>query len=114
MTLQEAIDHAREVAIQYNECSGCRKEHNQLADWLEELKTLKNILGENAISKAKNLFNNFNLAISQLHGKCSVCTHYTAYHQQGKCKNCCWDNANPACLKEYQDDNWEWKGLKNE
>ena len=34
MTLQEAIDHAREVASGCNECA---KEHGQLADWLEEL-----------------------------------------------------------------------------
>ena len=46
MELCEAINHAREVAIKFNECSGCRKEHNQLADWLEELAKLKGILGD--------------------------------------------------------------------
>lgn len=46
MELCEAINHAREVAIKFNECSGCRKEHNQLADWLEELAKLKDILGD--------------------------------------------------------------------
>ena len=59
MTLDEAIIHAREVAenVRYNaytftesdllkeecrkakaECLECAKEHEQLADWLEELK----------------------------------------------------------------------------
>lgn len=85
----------------------------------ESLNILKKNVGNNlyfqsAISIIEQSFANLNLAISQLHGTCSVCTHYTAYHQQGKCKNCYWDNANPACLREYQDDNWEWKGLKNE
>lgn len=35
MTLDEAIQHAREVA--QSGCSECCKEHAQLAEWLEEL-----------------------------------------------------------------------------
>jgi len=35
MTLDEAIQHAREVA--QSGCSECCKEHEQLAEWLEEL-----------------------------------------------------------------------------
>lgn len=50
------------------------------------------------------------IATKQLHGKCYACKHYSAYHRKGKCKNCCWDNANPACLREYQEDCWEWNG----
>lgn len=46
MELCEAINHAREVAMQFNVCSGCRKEHNQLADWLEEFAKFKDILGD--------------------------------------------------------------------
>lgn len=61
--------------------------------------------------KAKKYEEQLNLAIHMLHGKCSACLHYSAYHRQGKCKNCIWDNANPACLREYQDDNWEWVSL---
>ena len=54
MTLDEAILHAREVAernrkqykncpsdrtdIRYQTCEECAKQHEQLADWLEELK----------------------------------------------------------------------------
>ena len=38
MTLDEAIDHAREKA----ECGGeCAAEHAQLAEWLEELRELR-------------------------------------------------------------------------
>ena len=35
MTLDEAIIHCEEKA---KECSKCGKEHQQLADWLKELK----------------------------------------------------------------------------
>lgn len=98
-----------------------KKMENNYTDFIvneESLNILKKNVGDNlyfqsAIFIIEQSFASLNLAISQLHGKCSVCTHYTAYHRQGKCKNCCWDNANSACLREYQDDNWEWKGFKN-
>lgn len=37
MTLDEAIEHAKEQA-QIIKCKACAEEHQQLADWLEELK----------------------------------------------------------------------------
>ena len=62
MTLDEAINHAEEVAeekeseaqdLEYskldwkceaNKCSDCAKEHRQLAEWLKELKHLRNLV----------------------------------------------------------------------
>lgn len=52
MTIDEAIAHAREVADKNsgcwkhcnradNDCDICEEEHEQLAEWLEELKFLK-------------------------------------------------------------------------
>ena len=57
MTLDEAILHAREIAernrkqykncpsdrtdIRYQTCEECAEEHEQLAEWLEELKFIK-------------------------------------------------------------------------
>ena len=57
MTLDEAILHAREVAernrkqykncpsdrtdIRYQTCEECAEEHEQLAEWLEELKSYR-------------------------------------------------------------------------
>ena len=41
MTLDEAIKHCDEV-IEKEDCSKCAKEHEQLKEWLEELKELKN------------------------------------------------------------------------
>lgn len=49
MTLDEAIKHCKEVAIEYKakgECFECGKEHEQLAEWLEDLKTASFLLGE--------------------------------------------------------------------
>lgn len=47
MTLQEAIDHAREVANglhpNIDGCSECAKQHGQLADWLEELQEFRRV-----------------------------------------------------------------------
>ena len=44
MTLDEAIQHAREVYETRNDmCLECRQEHLQLAEWLEELKSLKGL-----------------------------------------------------------------------
>lgn len=44
LTLDEAIQHCKEVAIEYEakgECYECGKEHRQLAEWLEDYKQLK-------------------------------------------------------------------------
>ena len=41
MTLDEAIAHAKEISENQYICEECQKEHRQLADWLEELKSLR-------------------------------------------------------------------------
>ena len=42
MTIDEAIAHAREVAsVQKDKCEKCAADHEQLAEWLEELKELR-------------------------------------------------------------------------
>lgn len=44
MTLEEAIEHAEEVACSLEEkdkCSACAAQHRQLAKWLKELKAMK-------------------------------------------------------------------------
>lgn len=48
MTLDEAIQHCKEVA-ENTTCAGCKKEHLQLAEWLQELKKRR------SDSMAKNL-----------------------------------------------------------
>ena len=48
MTIDEAIAHAREVASRKFDdrvhCIKCAEEHEQLAEWLEELKALRLLL----------------------------------------------------------------------
>ena len=46
MTLDEAIQHAREVA--QSGCSECCKEHEQLAEWLEELRDRRQVSAKKA------------------------------------------------------------------
>lgn len=47
MTIEEAIIHAREVAESRNDiCAECREEHQQLAEWLEELKVKRKMLDD--------------------------------------------------------------------
>lgn len=41
MTIDEAIIHAKEASKREDMCAECRAEHQQLAEWLEELKELK-------------------------------------------------------------------------
>ena len=42
MSLDEAIQHAQDVADNRTDlCENCRAEHQQLADWLRELKSLR-------------------------------------------------------------------------
>lgn len=55
LTIDEAIEHAREVAKKERDkllkvgdeyiCSECGKEHEQLAEWLEELKDYRRFNG---------------------------------------------------------------------
>ncbi len=40
MSLDDAIKHAREKAKELG-CTPCAKEHEQLAEWLQELKELR-------------------------------------------------------------------------
>lgn len=55
MGLQEAIDHAREVTTRENVCTSCREGHRQLADWLEELKSIREILGSYGLDRMREL-----------------------------------------------------------
>lgn len=59
--------------------------------------------------RAKKAEEKLKEAVELLRGTCSACKHYSAYHRKGKCTNCWRDPANPACLREYQEDRWEWK-----
>ncbi|MEE0874145.1 MAG: hypothetical protein UIH27_11890 [Ruminococcus sp.] len=55
MTLEEAINHCRDVASDESKCEECRENHVQLAMWLMELKIIRDIEppeNESALRKA--------------------------------------------------------------
>ena len=52
MTLDEAIKHAEEVAEE-KRCEKCGEEHRQLAEWLKELKQLRETLEIDYIDRAQ-------------------------------------------------------------
>ena len=69
MTLDEAIAHAREEAedkradadwkfrhgrLNADDCISCAEEHEQLAEWLEELKELRSMVKCNAFTDGYN------------------------------------------------------------
>lgn len=65
MNIDEAIKHAREVAdknrlanrkdIEHQNCEECAKEHEQLAEWLEELKSYQIISAINVKELQKSV-----------------------------------------------------------
>lgn len=55
MELQKDIDHAREVTTMENVCAGFREEHGHPADWLEELKSIREILGDYDLDRLRKL-----------------------------------------------------------
>lgn len=50
------------------------------------------------------------VAIEQLHGHCPACAHYTPYHNEGPCQFCCFEVARNENVEI--NDNWEWRGQK--
>lgn len=79
---------------------------------LDEARENANEAYRMALERAEKVEKERDAAVEQLRGNCSACQNYSPYHRKGKCKDCYWDSANPACLREYQEDNWEWRGIK--
>lgn len=52
------------------------------------------------------------VAIEQLHGHCPACAHYTPNHNEGLCRFCCFEVARNTNVEI--NDNWEWRGQKEE
>lgn len=80
----------------------------QLDYWKE--KNFKACYEKGALSaRAEEAESKLKDAIELLRGMCSACKHYSAYRRKDKCLNCWRAPFNPACLREYQEDYWEWK-----
>ena len=52
------------------------------------------------------------VAIEQLHGHCPACAHYTPNHNAGLCRFCCFEIAQDTNVEI--NDNWKWRGPKEE
>lgn len=46
MTIDEAIKHCEEVANRHGGCKECADEHRQLAEWLDKLQKITEIVAE--------------------------------------------------------------------
>lgn len=65
-----------------------------------------------ATDKANQAIAERDVAVEALHGNCHVCNNYTPYHNQGKCRFCCYEICrSPDCEVN---DNWEWRGPQKE
>lgn len=100
MTLDEAILHAREMAKinrreatynfpslidYYDECEQCAEEHEQLAEWMEELKTYREVGTvvecRAAVEKQKEM-----IAYCD-ENDCSDCPFHNTNSKYNKCMN---------------------------
>lgn len=80
MTIDEAIKHCEEVAERYErmedshddklkeECLQCAAEHRQLAEWLRELKELRNSVGGVKLSNMKEALASIRTLKAELNG----------------------------------------------
>ena len=95
MTLQEAIDHAREVANglhpNIDGCSECAKQHGQLADWLEELQEFKRVGATPADVRPVirgRWINEERVGFGSVEAECSNCGRRMIYNPAWRC--CPW------------------------
>lgn len=94
MTLDEAIKHCKKVAKNlYNEgdddCTNCANEHEQLAEWLEELKAWRELklicaFDGYVIYKDRSEVSD----ISKIEGYCDTCKHNDGYPTSEVCQWC--------------------------
>lgn len=85
MNIDEAITHAREVASRMlNDgvhCINCAGEHEQLAEWLTQLKEYQQLEEQGKLIK---------LPIEDKKGDCRECVHTKSqcHHMEYKCSEC--------------------------
>ena len=77
MTLEEAIKYCEEVAENYKnqtepECQECASEHRQLAEWLRELKGLRE-----------------SRSLQWWLKQCDTCRYRSCQPEQRPCNRCC-------------------------
>lgn len=78
---------------------------NQRADRLEAE-------NENLRDELEQVKRERDVAIEQLHGHCPACAHYAPNHNEGLCRFCCFEVARNTNVEI--NDNWEWRGQKED
>lgn len=89
MTLDAAIQHAKEVAVTQNnqDCIKCAEEHEQLAEWLEELKEYQQLEEQGRLIKLPcKIGDDVWFVPSQANYKLNILSHHSkanrVYHQK--------------------------------
>ena len=106
MTLEQAIQHCKEVAEQYEaygietECYECVKEHRQIAEWLEDYKELLTVNTE-----LKRLLR---LAVDDLDKAIKACEtdmlcEICSYEAECNCLNYCFVDKNLRSWKHHDE-----------
>ena len=96
MTLDEAIKHCKEEAEKYmeygieTECYQCGKEHEQLAEWLTELKA-RRLLMDKVCTE-----------LAELYGSpCNYSPQDKYMLENGSCEDCCGEISDKECWFRY-------------
>lgn len=74
LTPEREAQYLSERKRLYNQCLKCADEHRQLAEWLRELKELRELL-----KRTEN----------RVHPACSECKYMKAKYEEQPCRNCC-------------------------
>lgn len=84
LTLDEAIRHAQETADNTAVCSSCREDHRQLAEWLRELKAIKEYT-KSLQSGHWMGAGSFGMELSQIPESCRGCPQHPSNGGSGIC-----------------------------
>lgn len=70
ITIDEAIKHCKEVAVESVECESCCSQHSQLANWLEELKAFRGMSKKDKVQDLSDSLNYLDCAKCELKAGC--------------------------------------------
>lgn len=103
MTLDEAIKHCKEKvehlrngvrtcqsmsATEQADCLECANEHEQLAEWLEELKDWRKLKPVCAFDGYVVYTSRSEVSISEIEAYCDTCKHRDGYPTSDVCQYC--------------------------
>ena len=116
MTLDEAIKHCEEEAEKYmeygieTECYQCGKEHEQLAEWLKELKELRDSVGAiklKAMKEALELIRALKASLQVWEENPFKAIGQTCIEKED-CTECQWDNICPQSRHYFTSNPEDW------